>query len=113
MRTIELEEKVVKLEYELDMAMMESRVQSGYISNLRVYEGIVNGYILQLKERLETVDPGCRLLEFRVPAMPENSHQSEYTSSDAETSPEASGLISDVVDGMAPLSMADCRDARG
>lgn len=103
---------MVQLEYALEMAMMECRIQTGYISNLRVYEGIVNGYILQLKERLEKVDPGCRLMEFRVPAMPENN-QTAYASSDAGTSPEASGLLSDIVKGIAPVSGGNCRDARG
>jgi hypothetical protein len=110
LRTQELEEKVVKLEYALDMAMMESRVQSGYIANLKVYEGIVNGYVLQLKERLEVVDPRCRLLEVRIPAMPEqNTHHSGFDS--AETSPEASGLLSDIVNGMIEVCCADCRYA--
>jgi hypothetical protein len=112
LRTQELEEKVVKLEYALDMAMMESRVQSGYIANLKVYEGIVNGYVLQLKERLEVVDPGCRLLEVRIPAMPEQSTQHSGFDS-AETSPEASGLLSDIVNGMIEVYCADCRYAGG
>ena len=96
---------MVKLEYELDLARTELRLQGGYIDNLKVYEGIVNGYVLRLKERLEGLEPGCRLLEYRIPAMPEQStkSESEVTSnkrSDAEITP-----LSDVVDGTVPVEM--------
>lgn len=70
MRTVELEEKVIWLERELEVARAETRVLNSYISNLKVYEGIANGYILRLKERLEKLDPGCRLLEYRIPGTP-------------------------------------------
>jgi hypothetical protein len=76
LRTQELEERVVKLEHDLEMAMMENRVLNGYIANLKVYGGIVNGYILQLKERLMKFDPACRLLEYHTPQMPDNREQS-------------------------------------
>jgi hypothetical protein len=94
---VELEEKVVKLEHSLEMALMETRVQNGYIANLKVYEGVVNGYILRLKERLEKLDPNCRLLECRIPAMPERDNTSLKT----EGSPEENlTLLSDVVFGI-------------
>jgi hypothetical protein len=100
LRTQELEEKVVKLEHTLDMALMETRVQSGYIANLKVYEGIVNGYILRLKERLEELDPGCRLLEYRIPAMPEKKEASS-TPDVQETNLDLDmPLLSDIVDGI-------------
>ena len=70
LRTVELEEKVIWLERELEVARAETRVLNSYISNLKVYEGIANGYILRLKERLEKLDPGCRLLEYRIPGTP-------------------------------------------
>jgi len=89
---MELEEKVVKLESSLEMAKLELRVQNGYIANLKVYEGIVNGYILKLKERLEELDPGCRLLEFRVPALPEKKDSEEMDEGEEK-------LLSEVVDG--------------
>jgi hypothetical protein len=99
LRTQELEEKVVKLEHSLEIALMETRVQSGYIANLRVYEGIVNGYTLRLKERLRELDPSCRLLEYHIPAMPGRRDYS--TSSGAETcSQEGLELLSDVVGGI-------------
>lgn len=100
LRTQELEEKVVKLEHSLDMAMMEIRIQNGYIANLKVYEGIVNGYILRLKERLEDLDPTCRLLECRIPAMPEKKAE-ESTSSKGDSDSQAGlTLLSDVVFGI-------------
>ena len=95
LRTLELEEKVVKLEHSLEMTLMESRIQNGYIANLKVYEGIVNGYILKLKERLEELDPTCRLLEYRIPAMPEKMSSESEQSSQSELS-----LLSDVVNGI-------------
>lgn len=60
----------MKLEHDLQMAGMEARIQSGYISNLKVYEGIVNGYVWKLRERLEELDPNSRLLEVKIPNMP-------------------------------------------
>ena len=108
LRTVELEEKVVKLEHSLEIAMMETRVQNGYISNLKVYEGIVNGYILRLKERLEKLDPNCRLLEYRIPAMPERDN----TSLKKEGSPEENlTLLSDVVFGIPSEELSNCRYA--
>jgi hypothetical protein len=99
LRTQELEEKVVKLENLLEMTLMESRIQSGYISNLKVYEGIMNGYILKLKERLEELDPGCKLLDCRIPAMPER-RRSNLTSETEVGSQLGLTLLSDVVDGI-------------
>ena len=75
---------------------MESRIQNGYIANLKVYEGIVNGYILKLKERLGELDPTCRLLEYRIPAMPEKMSLKTEEGSQTGLSP-----LSDVVDGIA------------
>ena len=95
LRTLELEEKVIKLEHSLEMALMESRIQNGYIANLKVYEGIVNGYILRVKERLGELDPTCRLLEYRIPAMPE-----KISSEIEESSHTGLSLLSDVVDGI-------------
>jgi hypothetical protein len=59
------------------MAGMELRTLGGYVMNLRVYESIVNGYIMKLKERLKELDPSCRLLEYSIPAMPEKTDESE------------------------------------
>jgi hypothetical protein len=95
LRTLELDEKIIKLEHSLEMSLMESRIQNGYISNLKVYEGIVNGYILKLKERLEELDPACRLLEYRIPAMPEKMSLKTEEGSQTGLSP-----LSDVVDGI-------------
>lgn len=82
----------------MELARTELRVKNAYIDNLKVYEGIVNGYVLRLKERLEGLEPGCRLLEYRIPAMPAESKeaQSEDTSqrSDFEYTP-----LSEIVDG--------------
>lgn len=71
LRTIELEEKVAKLEHALEMANTENRVQSGYIMNLKVYDSIVKFYIWRLRERLEELEPGCTLLKHTVPLMPQ------------------------------------------
>ena len=76
----------------LEMAKMENRVQSGYISNLRIYESIANHYVLRLKERLEEVDPGCRLLEYRIPPMPAREELKLET--------DGLELLSDAVNGM-------------
>ena len=95
LRTLELEEKVVKLEHSLEITLMESRIQNGYIANLKVYEGIVNGYILRLKERLEELDPTCRLLQYRIPAMPEKKSPGTK-----EGSQSGYSLLSAVVDGI-------------
>lgn len=100
LRTRELEEKVVKLEHSLDMAMMEIRIQSGYIANLKVYEGIVNGYILRLKERLEELDPNCRLLQYRIPSMPEKKKVENSASNDDSDSQVGLPLLSEVVFGI-------------
>ena len=78
---------------------MENRIQNGYIANLKVYEGIVNGYILKLKERLEELDPTCRLLEYRIPAIPEKMSSESEQGSQSELS-----LLSDVVNGI-PLGV--------
>lgn len=87
------------MEYELELARTELRVKNAYIDNLRVYEGIVNGYVLRLRERLEGLEPGCRLLEYRIPAMPGQSQKEES----AESSPGTSTLeyvpLSEIVDG--------------
>jgi len=103
LRTQELEEKVVKLEYELELARSELRVKGGYIDNLKVYEAIVNGYVLKLKERLRELEPGCRLLEYRILTMPQQSDRS------VETSNERGGAgytpLSEIVDGTDPDEM--------
>ena len=79
--------------------MMENRIQSGYIANLKVYEGIMNGYIWRLKERLEEIDPGCQLLNHRIPAMP--AKQENVIPSKTEVATEdGSGLLSDVVNSI-------------
>jgi hypothetical protein len=80
----------VDLEHELDLAKMEIRVQSGYISNLRVYESVVNHYVLRLREQLQRFEPGCRLLEYRIPPFPpREDHQIDGLE-----------LLSDAVTGM-------------
>jgi hypothetical protein len=56
---------------------MENRVQSGYTVNSKVSGGIVNEYILQLEERLEQLDPGCRLLKYRIPEEGQYARTSE------------------------------------
>lgn len=95
---MELENKVVTLEHALKMQMMENRVLSGYIANSKVYEAIVNRYILELKETLQRFDPGSGLLEFHIPTMPEKG---QYT-----TDPEAERLcerdltLSEIIDGI-------------
>jgi len=93
LKTIELEEKVVWLERELEVMAMESRVQRGYIANLKVFEKTMGCYIWRLKERLQEVDPKSQLLEAPIPRMPERGQGS---------SDEGEGLtlLSDVVDGM-------------
>ena len=96
LRTQELEERCVKLEHELEMATMEARIQSGYISNLKVYEGIVNGYVWRLRERLEKLDPRCRLLEVNIPTMPKREDAAKMQAGE-ET---GAILLSDVVEGM-------------
>ena len=73
---------------------MENRVQTGYIANLRVYETIMNGYIMKLRERLEQLDPKNRLLEYHIPAMPERGPLG--ASPDSEP---AMNLLSEVIDG--------------
>jgi hypothetical protein len=95
LRTQELEERCARLEHALEMANLEGRVQQGYIANLKVYESVVNGYILQLKGRLYELDPRSRLLECRIPAMPEKRDDMEIDG----------GLIllSEVVDGISCL----------
>jgi hypothetical protein len=98
-----LEERVVKLEYELDLARTELRLKGGYIDNLKVYEGIVNGYVLRLKERLEGLEPGCRLLEYRIPAMPEQRTRSESEAASNERSDAEITPLADVVDGTVPV----------
>ena len=103
LRTQELEERCVKLEHDLQMAGMEARIQSGYISNLKVYEGIVNGYVWKLRERLEELDPNSRLLEVKIPNMPKREDRVEMQS-DEET---GLTLLSDVVEGISPDVPAD------
>jgi hypothetical protein len=100
LRTQELEEKVVKLEYSLEMTMMENRIQSGYITNLKVYEGIVNVYILRLKERLEELDPSSGLLEYRIPAMPERKEEESTSLKEDSDSQDGLTLLSDIVFGI-------------
>ena len=93
----------MKLEHDLQMAGMEARIQSGYISNLKVYEGIVNGYVWKLRERLEELDPKSRLLEVKIPTMPKKEDRVEMQTS------EETGLtlLSDVVEGISPNVQAD------
>jgi hypothetical protein len=111
LRTQELEEKVVKLEHELDLAVMESRVQHGYIANMKVYEGIVNGYVLRLKERLEQLDPGSRLLEYRIPTMPEK--KGIDLSKMAKETDTGLSLLSEIIEGMFCNDIGNCRYAGG
>src|ERR1700738_4297254 len=77
LRTIELEEKNIALESRLEMANMEARVQQGYISNLKVYEGVVNGYVMQLKDSLRRLEPNNPLLNVGIPAMPGKREEME------------------------------------
>jgi len=69
--TMALEEKVVKLETQLNLLEIENRILQGYVTNLRVYKDIVNAYVSQLKQRVREFDPGCELLGLEIPAMPE------------------------------------------
>ena len=93
----------MKLEHLLEMSLMESRIQSGYIANLKVYEGIVNGYILRLKERLEELDPKCRLLECRIPAMPGKGElNTEFLEPVESASQIGLSLLGNAVDGNSP-----------
>lgn len=125
--TIALEEKVIKLEGELRLLGMENRVLSGYVANLKVYEGIVNGFVAQLKGRLREVDPACELLGFGIPCMPEKpaseecemeiqmESQGDTTGSQAgsrEGSPESERqeglvLLADLVEGLSYLPNLD------
>jgi len=65
----------------------------------------VNGYVMRLKERLERLEPGCRLLEYRIPAMPAEKTVAKKEESEAEatTCTERSDVeftpLSDIVDG--------------
>ena len=86
----------MKLEHELEMALTEGRIQSGYIANLKVYEGIVNGYVWKLRERLEELDPGCRLLEVRIPTLPKVDTAEKCGRQEEEKFTN----LSDVVEGM-------------
>jgi hypothetical protein len=69
LRTIELEEKVVKLEAELQLVRTESRIQRTYIQNLKVYQAVESRFVVELKMRLREVDPRCPLLECTLPGM--------------------------------------------
>ena len=103
LRTKDLEEKVVSLEHQLNLASMENRIQDGYIANLRVYESIMHGYIMKLRKRLEQLDPENKLLEYRIPAMPEKSPR--------EVSPGSEfgmNLLVEVVDGTARGNPTKC-----
>jgi len=73
---------------------MENRVQNGYIANLRVYETIMNGYIMKLREKLEELEPSNKLLEYPIPAMPEKGPRE--ASSDSEF---GMSLLSEAIDG--------------
>ena len=97
LRTQDLEEKVVKLEHALEMATMENRVQSGYIANLKVYEQNVLIYVWRLRERLEELDPGCRLLQEFVPPMPVRRKRERSLEGDPNTKQELPPL-SEVVE---------------
>ena len=126
--TIALEEKVVKLETQLNLFGMENRILQGYVANLRVYEGIVNAYVSQLKQRVRAFDPGCELLAVEIPAIPEKpekhraveeegemdvqmekqaiagdaSASSRDASPDSEAQQKGLVLLSDLVDGICP-----------
>ena len=89
----------MKLEYELELARTELRVKNAYIDNLRVYEGIVNGYVLRLRERLEELEPGCRLLVYRIPAMPGQVKEEESEESSLGTSSSEYVPLSEIIDG--------------
>jgi len=84
---------------------MEGRIQSGYIANLKVYEGIVNGYVWKLKERLEELDPGCRLLEVKIPNMPRRDERIVEEGHSGEQN--GLSLLSEVVEGMRSLFEAN------
>jgi hypothetical protein len=87
------------------MAVMEGRIQSGYIANLKVYEGIVNGYVWKLRERLEELDPGCRLLEVKFPGMPREGER--IVEEGAKSEVGGLTLLSEVVEGMMILFEAN------
>jgi hypothetical protein len=87
------------------MAVMEGRIQSGYIANLKVYEGIVNGYVWKLRERLEELDPGCRLLEVKIPGMPREGER--IVEEGARSEVVGLTLLSEVVGGMMTLFEAN------
>lgn len=93
----------MKLEYELELARTELRINKGYIDNLKVYEGVVNGYVMRLKERLSGLEPGCRLLEYRIPAMPAEKPAGQAETESEGTSAERSDVeftpLSEIVDG--------------
>lgn len=73
LRTIELEEKIVRLETALEMAKAEARMQQVYIDNSKVHQAVVSRYVVDLKTRLRELDPGCSLLECAIPLMPERN----------------------------------------
>jgi hypothetical protein len=91
LRLAEFEEKCERLEHALELAKMEGRVHEGYIANMKVYESVVNGYVLQLKQKLAELEPENRLLECHIPAMPEKK--------DVQEKESGLFLLSDVIDG--------------
>ena len=110
LRTKDLEERCLNLERELDLAAIEGRIQSGYIDNLKVYEGIMNAYLWKLRERLEELDPDCKLLQFRIPLMPRRDEIAEVKKTCVE---DEMTLLSEVLDGkMNKFTKTDGRYAR-
>jgi len=88
----------VGLEHSLETSKLENRVLGSCVANLKVYDDITNGYILQLKEKLEQLDPGSQLLKYRIPAIAEQEQHS--MASEREISPEHDFALSDLVDGI-------------
>ena len=128
LQTIALEEKVVQLEGQVEMMGLENRVLRGYADNLRVWEGIVGAYVCRLKDVLRGLEPGCELLEVRIPGMPvkpqgdvemSRENDSQVTAGDDQGSRDGSVgegpmLLSEIVDGLTPFpTFAENRNACG
>jgi hypothetical protein len=74
LQTIQLEEKVVDLERESTLLKMEIRVLNGWVNNVMVYGTIHNQHVKKLHDRLQELDPGCDLLKYQLPVMPEKDY---------------------------------------
>jgi hypothetical protein len=88
----------VELERSLEMSKLENRVLGSCVANLKVYDGITNGYILQLKEKLEQLDPGSQLLKYGIPAIAEQEQHSMAW--ERERSPEHDFALPDLVNSI-------------